>query len=57
MPIITPAYPSMCATHNVTQSTKKIIEEEFKRGFEYLQSYLLLSFIIYYGYIFIDSLL
>ncbi|GES88571.1 poly-A polymerase [Rhizophagus clarus] len=34
MPIITPAYPSMCATHNVTQSTKKIIEEEFKRAAE-----------------------
>ena len=32
MPIITPAYPSMCATHNVTASTKKIIESEFKRG-------------------------
>ncbi|CAG8705054.1 7997_t:CDS:10 [Dentiscutata erythropus] len=32
MPIITPAYPSMCATHNVTQSTKKIIEREFERG-------------------------
>ncbi|CAG8772782.1 7817_t:CDS:2, partial [Acaulospora morrowiae] len=32
MPIITPAYPSMCATHNVTQSTKKIIEEEFIRA-------------------------
>ncbi|CAG8591893.1 5828_t:CDS:10, partial [Diversispora eburnea] len=31
MPIITPAYPSMCATHNVTQSTKKIIEDEFSR--------------------------
>ncbi|CAG8631363.1 13040_t:CDS:10, partial [Dentiscutata heterogama] len=31
MPIITPAYPSMCATHNVTQSTKKIIEREFER--------------------------
>ncbi|KAI9742577.1 MAG: polynucleotide adenylyltransferase [Claussenomyces sp. TS43310] len=32
MPIITPAYPSMCATHNVTKSTKKIILRELKRG-------------------------
>ncbi|KAJ2746229.1 polynucleotide adenylyltransferase [Coemansia sp. BCRC 34301] len=32
MPIITPAYPSMCATHNVSASTKRIIESEFKRG-------------------------
>ncbi|KAJ2007270.1 polynucleotide adenylyltransferase [Coemansia thaxteri] len=34
MPIITPAYPSMCATHNVSNSTKLIIESEFKRGFD-----------------------
>ncbi|CUM68287.1 uncharacterized protein PRCAT00006009001 [Priceomyces carsonii] len=32
MPVITPAYPSMCATHNITSSTQKIILEEFKRG-------------------------
>ncbi|KAJ2887481.1 polynucleotide adenylyltransferase, partial [Coemansia aciculifera] len=32
MPIITPAYPSMCATHNVSKSTKIIIESEFKLG-------------------------
>jgi len=32
MPIITPAYPAMCATHNVTASTQMIITEEFKRG-------------------------
>jgi poly(A) polymerase len=32
MPIITPAYPSMCATHNITMSTKKIILKELKRG-------------------------
>ena len=32
MPIITPAYPSMCATHNVTSSTQAIITGEFKRG-------------------------
>ncbi|KAF9478663.1 Poly(A) polymerase [Pholiota conissans] len=34
MPIITPAYPAMCATHNVTASTQMIITEEFKRGAE-----------------------
>jgi len=32
MPIITPAYPSMCATHNITMSTKKIIIRETERG-------------------------
>ncbi|KAI5289369.1 polynucleotide adenylyltransferase [Ascosphaera aggregata] len=32
MPIITPAYPSMCATHNVSQSTKAVILRELKRG-------------------------
>ncbi|TBU41453.1 polymerase [Dichomitus squalens] len=34
MPIITPAYPSMCATHNVMASTQQIMTEEFKRGSE-----------------------
>ncbi|KAK0190467.1 poly-A polymerase [Armillaria mellea] len=34
MPIITPAYPAMCATHNVTQSTQMITTEEFKRASE-----------------------
>ena len=32
MPIITPAYPSMCATHNVSLSTKKVIEREWDRA-------------------------
>ena len=32
MPIITPAYPSMCATHNITLSTKEIILRELMRG-------------------------
>jgi len=32
MPIITPAYPSMCATHNITLSTKKIIVRELERA-------------------------
>ncbi|QEL61558.1 hypothetical protein CJJ09_003705 [Candidozyma auris] len=34
MPIITPAYPSMCATHNITQSTKEIIMKELQRGMD-----------------------
>lgn len=32
MPIITPAYPSMCATHNVSLSTKAVILRELARG-------------------------
>ncbi|KAL9539544.1 hypothetical protein MBANPS3_010198 [Mucor bainieri] len=32
MPIITPAYPSMCATHNVTESTRTIMMNEFRLG-------------------------
>ncbi|ORX53655.1 Poly(A) polymerase [Hesseltinella vesiculosa] len=32
MPIITPAYPSMCATHNVTNSTLTIMRKELERG-------------------------
>ncbi|KAF4637899.1 hypothetical protein G7Y89_g191 [Cudoniella acicularis] len=32
MPIITPAYPSMCATHNITYSTMAVIHRELKRG-------------------------
>lgn len=34
MPVITPAYPSMCATHNINASTQKIILRELKRGDE-----------------------
>ncbi|EMG46355.1 PAPALPHA Poly(A) polymerase PAPalpha [Candida maltosa Xu316] len=32
MPVITPAYPSMCATHNITSSTQKVILSELGRG-------------------------
>ncbi|KAI8846179.1 Poly(A) polymerase central domain-containing protein [Chytridium lagenaria] len=34
MPVITPAYPSMCSTHNVTASTQFVTTEEFRRGSE-----------------------
>ncbi|CZT51721.1 probable PAP1-poly(A) polymerase [Rhynchosporium secalis] len=34
MPIITPAYPSMCTTHNVTRSTMAVLQKELKRGGE-----------------------
>ncbi|GJE84860.1 poly-A polymerase [Phanerochaete sordida] len=37
MPIITPAYPSMCATHNVSQSTQMIMTQEFKKGSEIVE--------------------
>ncbi len=32
MPVITPAYPSMCATHNISNFTKKIICREMDRA-------------------------
>ncbi|KAL8770989.1 MAG: hypothetical protein Q9209_003408 [Squamulea sp. 1 TL-2023] len=32
MPIITPAYPAMCATHNIGPTTKRIIIQELDRG-------------------------
>lgn len=34
MPIITPAYPVMCATHNVSGSTMAVMQAEFERGAE-----------------------
>ncbi|KAI8081825.1 Poly(A) polymerase central domain-containing protein [Gilbertella persicaria] len=37
MPIITPAYPSMCATHNVTDSTRHIMMNEFKLGLDVVE--------------------
>ncbi|KAI0123850.1 Poly(A) polymerase pla1 [Xylariales sp. AK1849] len=32
MPVITPAYPQMCATFNITQSNKAIIQRELERA-------------------------
>lgn len=34
VPILTPAYPSMNSTHNVSKSTLRVITAEFKRGLE-----------------------
>jgi poly(A) polymerase len=34
MPVITPAYPSMCATHNITNSTLQVIKRELERADE-----------------------
>ncbi|CAI5759948.1 unnamed protein product [Candida verbasci] len=41
MPVITPAYPSMCATHNITSSTQKIILEELQRGINVMNGIIL----------------
>ncbi|KAK0522976.1 polynucleotide adenylyltransferase [Tilletia horrida] len=37
MPIITPAYPGMCATHNVSASTQAVMTLEFKRGIQIMR--------------------
>lgn len=34
MPVITPAFPSMNSTHNVMESTKRIICDEIHRGYQ-----------------------
>lgn len=38
MPVITPAFPAMNSTHNVTETTKRILLEEFRRGYEAVKS-------------------
>jgi poly(A) polymerase len=40
MPIITPAFPSMCATHTISHSTKDVMMKEFKRAEDMLGSIL-----------------
>jgi len=37
MPIITPAFPSMNSTHNVNETTKRIILEEFGRAYKVVE--------------------
>ena len=32
MPIITPSYPSMCATHNIGKSSMVVIQQELQKG-------------------------
>lgn len=32
MPVITPNYPCMCSTHNITRSTKAVILREMERA-------------------------
>ncbi|TXT12394.1 uncharacterized protein COLE_02804 [Cutaneotrichosporon oleaginosum] len=34
MPVITPAYPSMCSTHNITASTMTVIKNEMLRAMQ-----------------------
>jgi poly(A) polymerase len=38
MPVITPAFPAMNSTHNVTETTKRILLEELKRGYEMVRN-------------------
>lgn len=38
MPVITPAYPSMCATFNITRSSMTIINRELQRDLELTES-------------------
>jgi len=38
MPVITPAFPAMNSTHNVTETTKRILLDEFRRGYEVVKS-------------------
>eukprot|EP00933_Yihiella_yeosuensis_P039704 TRINITY_DN3381_c4_g1_i1.p1 TRINITY_DN3381_c4_g1~~TRINITY_DN3381_c4_g1_i1.p1 ORF type:complete len:647 (+),score=126.73 TRINITY_DN3381_c4_g1_i1:76-2016(+) len=37
MPVITPAFPSMNSTHNVSESTKRILLDELARGYKVVE--------------------
>lgn len=37
MPVITPAFPNMCATYNISKSTKTVVVREIKRASEITQ--------------------
>lgn len=38
MPVITPAFPAMNSTYNVTETTKRILLDEFRRGYEVVKT-------------------
>lgn len=38
MPVITPSFPAMNSTHNVTETTKRILLDEFRRGYEVVKN-------------------
>eukprot|EP00930_Biecheleria_cincta_P041761 TRINITY_DN28680_c0_g1_i2.p1 TRINITY_DN28680_c0_g1~~TRINITY_DN28680_c0_g1_i2.p1 ORF type:complete len:482 (+),score=88.49 TRINITY_DN28680_c0_g1_i2:175-1620(+) len=38
MPVITPATPAMNSTYNVTETTKRILLDEFRRGYEVVKN-------------------
>jgi len=42
MPVITPAYPSICSTHNIIASTQQLIINEFTRGHVLIPRHLLM---------------
>ncbi|KAK4044728.1 Poly(A) polymerase central domain-containing protein [Parachaetomium inaequale] len=41
MPIITPSYPSMCATHNIGRSSMAVIKQELEKGVQVTEDIML----------------